>query len=64
MVVGRQSCRAGTVKASTTAITQPEAITTMTGHGLSSAGGSAGIAGDLSDIETNVSDYRGFPETS
>lgn len=64
MVVGRQSCRAGTVKASTTAITQPEAITTMTGHGLSSAVGRAGNSWLSDDIENNVSDYRSFPETS
>ena len=32
-VTGRQSCRPGTVKASTTATSQPAAITQITGHG-------------------------------
>jgi DNA-binding MarR family transcriptional regulator len=52
--MGRQSCNAGTVKASTTAIAQPVAITTITGHGLSSAAGSWGGSGL---IEDNVTDY-------
>jgi hypothetical protein len=37
------------------------AITTMTGHGLSSA---AGRAGGSEVIEDNVTDYGSFPETS
>lgn len=45
MVTGRQSCRAGSVKARTTAMSQPVAIATMTGHGCSRAAGSAGGSG-------------------
>ena len=49
------------MKASTTAITQPAAITTMTGHGLSIAAGTVGSSWLSDDIENNVSDYRRFP---
>jgi DNA-binding MarR family transcriptional regulator len=61
-VTGRQSCSPGTVKASIRAITQPVAITTITGHGLSNA---AGREGGSELIEDNVADYadvrNGYP---
>ena len=61
MVTGRQSCSPGTVKASTRAITQPVAITTITGHGSSSTGGTEGGSEVIKD---NVTDYGSFPEIS
>jgi len=45
MVTGRHPCSSGSVKARTAAMSQPTAITTMTGHGASSAAGSAGGSG-------------------
>jgi hypothetical protein len=68
-VKGRHSCRPGTVNASTTAIIQPAAITTMTGQGLSKTAGRAGGSGATlttyrmaaaSEIDRG---FRGFPET-
>ena len=45
MVKGRHSCRPGTVNANKTATSQPAAMTTMTGHGLSKTAGRAGGSG-------------------
>jgi hypothetical protein len=42
---GRHSCRPGTVNASTTAMSQPVVIATITGHGLSKTAGRAGGSG-------------------
>jgi hypothetical protein len=45
MVNGRHACKAGTVNANATAMSQPAVITTITGHGLSKPAGRAGGSG-------------------
>jgi len=45
MLTGRHPCSSGRAKARTVAMSQPTAIATMTGHGASSAAGSAGGSG-------------------
>jgi hypothetical protein len=45
IVNGRHSCRPDTLNASTTAISQPAVIATMTGHGFSKMAGNAGGSG-------------------
>jgi DNA-binding MarR family transcriptional regulator len=59
MVTGRQACRSCTVKASTTATSQPAAIATITGHGCSSAtgnGGGVGASGWGSGVVSAIAD--------
>ncbi len=64
MVIGRQSCSELTVNASTAATNQPQVMATMTGHGASSAAGSAGgCEGSSALTPLNVVDRRPGPET-
>ena len=68
-VNGRHSCSPDTVNANTVAMSQPAAITTMTGQGLSRMAGSAGGSGatlnnvaDYANVKTEWS-FRVLPET-